>query len=83
MPIDVLPIISHWLDQASHRHRLRCKYIRRKYLTEWVRSQAVVIGISKPSSEQVQLIVDCMIAAGIGQKTEQYATVYGGYTYPE
>jgi len=80
--VNILPIINQWIeehrDQAMFSDDMTeiasWSHISRVDLINWVNSRY-------PNSTSIDLTVDCLIAAGIGNKSEHQAPVYGTHTY--
>ena len=76
--VNILPIINQWLSENFKNGKLD---VSRKELTAWVIIEVNLRGLNcLENGKKVSLIVDCLIAAGIGREAEQNATVYGGYS---
>jgi hypothetical protein len=79
--VNILPIIHQWIDEHRDQSMFSddlteiasWSHISRADLINWVNSRY-------PQYNNADLVVDCLIAAGIGNEAEQKETVYGKYT---
>lgn len=83
--INILPIIREWLEQHNNGDEIRVTQfdVSREELTQWLcrptlNSQTLTV-FEVYRIEDVDLVIDCLISAGIGRDYEQFATVVGGY----
>ncbi len=74
--INPLHIIQAWIGEF-HGGDVVIDPPTRLALTFWVESK----GWYPPNDSQIELAVDCLIAAGIGREQEQTATVYCRASY--
>ena len=78
--MNVLPIIADWLGEFNYREDSE---MPRADLVAWITKPSVdlsffmsIAQVYKLSSVDVELAVDCLIAAGIGRPQELNRTVY-------
>lgn len=76
--VNPLPVINDWLnDSILAREEFSQKHPTAVDLSTWIKDRYK----SQYSEEERALLVDCLIAAGIGREPEQSKTIYCRCSY--